>query len=552
MQLALPRKLSAASGTSAVRWPTLPGLLHGMLRLECTSSSWGMLMLYVFSCVEIRALLEQYTYGYPLYRVLFSAAHLPLFYLCVALSLAIAMSLLLSRPIQAVARVTFLLMPTIILIPLVDILFYGPGARGISYVPHGSINSVGRFVQIVFLRGNPETVSMGQWLFVHATAVFLALYAGVVSGSRRTVKAVLAWATTLVVLFFYLNLRTACFETAMTCTGFLRQCLGLSSLASANYQSGIFHESDSAETAMYMLVLPLLLCIPACISKPGLFRTAVGNLRATRLMHYCAMVLLGVLMGCKSLTRAEVLLDAPLNLLAVVTLVEMIGFAFISAVWLNDYYDQSIDALSNRHRPLASGALSPHCAKHIALFTGIYALALGALLGSHIFLYLVLILCCSFLYSSPPLRLRRCFPFSSLTIGFINFLVVQTGFALVCGNTLHFMQFKYALALIAGFSLLSTFKDVKDRYGDSKNAVCTLMTLLPSKTGLVATGICIVLGTCILSCTFVPGLLGALIGAGTGLVGSVVVIRYAVRTEGVVFALYFAGMTILGGLYVLL
>jgi 4-hydroxybenzoate polyprenyltransferase len=233
------------------------------------------------------------------------------------------------------------------------------------------------------------------------------------------------------------------------------------------------------------------------------------------------MYVIGLLLHVKSHQSLGIILSSPYNLLAVILGGTAILSAFLSAVWFNDLFDLKIDRVSNPNRPLPSGQLSSHAVVIIAVSLFVYSILCAVPLGSHV---VSLILCCNgiaFIYSSPPLRLRRYFPMSTMAIGLCSSMAMIVGFYLLNGNHVIIPSYEYFLIPL-GIAFVSTFKDIKDVEGDSVDASYSLANILPPLYGRCATAVCVFIGINILFACFVERVLHP-IGVVLGIVGAVLI-----------------------------
>ena len=86
---------------------------------------------------------------------------------------------------------------------------------------------------------------------------------------------------------------------------------------------------------------------------PATLRLLVADLRPERVLHYDAMVLLGVALQ----VRATGILPEAQPLLAILGLLVALCYAAVFAIVSNNIEDLAIDRISNARRPLASGAI---------------------------------------------------------------------------------------------------------------------------------------------------------------------------------------------------
>lgn len=163
----------------------------------------------------------------------------------------------------------------------------------------------------------------------------------------------------------------------------------------------------------------------------------------------------------------------PRTMLQLASTVLSIVLLFSWARIINDVHDIEIDRVSNSRRPLAAKQLSPATAMHnsrilvsLSLLTivpaGPTALPLWALVAA---------LC--YVYSSPPLRLRRFYPIGHGVLATLGASVFGLGASLVAKSGIYDLLTSGLLVpgLFAAFFFLSHMKDLKDVEGDQAGGV---------------------------------------------------------------------------------
>lgn len=144
----------------------------------------------------------------------------------------------------------------------------------------------------------------------------------------------------------------------------------------------------------------------------------------------------------------------------------------------NDIFDAEVDRLSPKDeyakfRPIAFGIITKGDAAVYAAIGHIIALVLSYSLGMTVFIITVLTLISQFLYSAPPLRLKRFFPVNNIIIGiFYGGAFFLAGWALY--NTINSVALNAALFLIIFVSIFNITKDYSDVEGDRTKGIRTL------------------------------------------------------------------------------
>lgn len=147
------------------------------------------------------------------------------------------------------------------------------------------------------------------------------------------------------------------------------------------------------------------------------------------------------------------------------------------AIVTNNIADYRIDAISNPDRPLVAGIID----RRSYLISGWVALVLGILLAGTVSAYTAcfMLLCATgyWVYSAPPLRLKRLPVFGKLIIGF-NVWCMWLMAMVPDGSTLVTIPSYVHVYAFIGVGITSNFIDLKDIEGDRANGILTLPVLL--------------------------------------------------------------------------
>jgi 4-hydroxybenzoate polyprenyltransferase len=164
----------------------------------------------------------------------------------------------------------------------------------------------------------------------------------------------------------------------------------------------------------------------------------------------------------------------------------VVVFSWIFAKNVNDYFDKKEDSLSNKGNPFISKQFTR--SELIVIYGMVLLMSLGIsyLIGYAFFFFNILTLSVSFLYSCPPMRLKRILFFSHLCIGLASGIVLLQGFSLV-GNImpLNNLNLKLFLWITLAFFLGSHLKDIKDYKGDKNAGIKTLPTVFGERNAKI-------------------------------------------------------------------
>jgi len=241
---------------------------------------------------------------------------------------------------------------------------------------------------------------------------------------------------------------------------------------------------------MSVIYAPLLLGVSGYLLRHvwrEKFLAFVHNTRMPQIIYHSGLLVGGIAAGTFfSYGAWSVNL---FTLLAFVTMLCAITFAWVASVIANDLFDQKIDRITNPTRPLTRGVFT----------TEEYGMIGWGALGLSLFLAMVvngtagfLLLgyhALTWLYNAPPLRLKR-FPLVATFIAAVaSFLIVMIGVVLVSPSE-NGVQFPFALGafLVGVFTVVLPLKDFKDIPGDRADGVYTLPVLLGERWSRILIG----------------------------------------------------------------
>ena len=254
--------------------------------------------------------------------------------------------------------------------------------------------------------------------------------------------------------------------------------------------------------------------------NPVAFKAFVGNLRIPRLVGYLALASFGAL-----LALLETVSFKPniIDWYTIATAVLGIAAAWVFAVATNDLVDEDIDRITNSSRPLIQGTLSRETMRNIAILSGMWIVFAGVTLGSYALFFLATYTAAYFIYSVPPLRLKRIPVLSSLLISLACLSAVLFGYYVISSNRI-ITEFPLNLIffILIFFTIAVNFKDLKDIEGDRAAHITTLATLLGQRHARMVFGGALT-GATALAALFLPLPFGSPLLAWSTVIASAVV-----------------------------
>ncbi len=226
------------------------------------------------------------------------------------------------------------------------------------------------------------------------------------------------------------------------------------------------------------------------------FLAVVGNCRRERLTFYTISLLCGMAFAyINNLGDSFVFID----LFGVLCLVIAWAGLWMHAVHTNDIIDIEIDKISNKNRPLVKKELDEKNMTDIGNLWLAIALLGAWSAGFYPFFMALVYVAASYIYSSPPLRLRQMPLVPSFIIATACLSTILAGFFFISVNkNIQTFPVFLALGIVIMVTLAINFKDIKDIEGDKANGIVTLPILF-GENGVKIVGLCFAL-----SILFVP------------------------------------------------
>ena len=214
------------------------------------------------------------------------------------------------------------------------------------------------------------------------------------------------------------------------------------------------------------------------------FKELIKDLRPFRTAHYALMLVLGIATATNLWGKSIPLTEKNIFILIYTPLAFL--FAGIFSIITNNLSDYEIDKVDHPNRPHVTGIIEEKHYKLLAGLSFVLAILYSAVLD-FVVLYLTLLFIANyFIYSVPPLRLKRIPFFSKFFLALNALLLVILGYYLVTGET--DLPWQVVLFIIISFTACINFIDIKNYSGDEKAGIKTLPVLLGLKKSKILIG----------------------------------------------------------------
>lgn len=234
-----------------------------------------------------------------------------------------------------------------------------------------------------------------------------------------------------------------------------------------------------------LFFLPLLVGLAILgyrLISPVKFRALFTAVRPTRLLTQIFLFGAGTFFAFTRLDQTDIFNTQ--FILAIIAAGCALVFSWLFSVFLNDVADTDIDRMTNPARPLPRGIISPTEMTNLAIVAGLITFFASFALGYKIFFAFLVILAIGYLYSTPPLRLKKWLFVSNLAMGATGTLLFVAGYLLFnANNTILNLPPAITILVFVVTTLFASVKDIKDYAGDKVGKAHTVLTVWGLKNG---------------------------------------------------------------------
>lgn len=384
----------------------------------------------------------------------YTPVHYSLFYISLLFNIALILRMLTGERIERIIKIVMACFLVTATVPVTDLFFQLIWNYDIKYLYMVPEKTKNIWYNYFLFFGSHKGATPGMRIEILAAMTGGALYVYSKTGSklRGVVTAALIYS-----LIFWLY------------GAIIFLILGLERLAGLPYDTSY---KMMIHVFLFMSFHSFLLV--AYYYNPQNFKEILQDFRLTRILHYELMVLFGMAIGY-SATGATVLRLS--NFIEFYFIAIAVICACIFSAITNNLADVSIDRITNPERPSVTESIPQHSYERIGYIllalAMIYSLAVG-------YLTMFLLACFVgnyFLYSMPPLRLKRVPVLSKALIALNCLIMMLVGYNFV-GKQIPLFPPELAAFVLVLFTACINFIDIKDHVGDKAEGIRTLPVLL--------------------------------------------------------------------------
>jgi 4-hydroxybenzoate polyprenyltransferase len=455
-------------------------------KLESLEISFPHFLLTFGALVIIRALLEGFayeSYSLPSYITLFLLS--PLFYINVLLSIFLVLTWLTKIKLRESAGIILAGFTLAFVNPIIHL--FSSQKFVFSSLVVTSDNILRKFFTFLFDTDKLD-LTLAAKIQVALFIIFVTFY--VFWKTRNWWKTILAFIITYAIGFFYstplfvvsifsIAIRKGVWDVSlMEILDFFGQPPGF--LIIRYPDTGSFSAILGSTILLTLLIIQLLLTYRICSREKFL---ALGkSVRFTRLLTQFFIFLSGAVFAYTKLDNKNIW-SFDFVMMAIMATGAVLS-SWLFSVYLNDIADQRIDRISNAERPLPRGIINVNEARNLAIVTALLTLAMALTLGFNLFFLFLVILALGYIYSAPPLRLKKWFLLSNLAMTTSGTILFVIGYLLVnANNAITNLPQNIVILAFCVLFLLSSIKDLKDYQGDPVDKVTTVFTIFGLRRG---------------------------------------------------------------------
>ncbi len=269
------------------------------------------------------------------------------------------------------------------------------------------------------------------------------------------------------------------------------------------------------------------------------FLAVLRDIRPWRLIHFEVMPWAGIVLAKAFLPSAFSFNSDKFS--EIIILMTAVIFAWLFSVLTNNIADLEIDAVTNRKRPTVTLLIPSLHYKILACIFFCMAAFYSVLVDFTTFFLMLVFIGNYFLYSMPPLRLKRITFFSKALIALNSLILLMAGYYIGSGTIM--VPGKISLFFMILMTAVLNFIDIKDYEGDKRAGIRTLPAVLGLKEAKLLISFFFAAAYVFISLIF-PGFFLSLVLAALG-AGQVMIINRESYRERPVFLLYFLTVSFL-------
>ncbi len=459
--------------------PFIQNIILKIERLEMTIHEW---VAGFIGVIFLRIFFEIFSTPAPTGMIVppHQWIHYALFFLATLLILVLVVTFFTRQKNNSVLKLALYGFPIIFLAPSIDLIL---NITGSTYRMDYLFDTGYKLLRDFFTFFGPLTtygITLGIRIEIFFILCSVAWY--VWAKNRRVTTALFSTATSYFVIFIMLSFPGVLYEahsffsqTATVAFSVFTENAFIESNISQN-MSSIGVGFSAIMSQIFFIISFIVGFLLFLYTNKNATLVILKNARAIRVLFYFSLLFVGASYAHEKFSLEFTWVDW-----VTATVLALSWFsAWMFAVHTNDLADTTIDQISDPGRPLPAKNISHQLMRETGFLWLILSLLGAYLVGGFIFLLVVVFTSAYYIYSAPPLRLKRIPLFSSFLIAVACLATVLAGFFFISPNkTVSVFPIAYSLGIIVIFTLGVNIRDIKDVKGDRKEGIQTLPVIFP-------------------------------------------------------------------------
>jgi len=431
----------------------LPGRV--IASLENTKVSFALIVLTFLFIITLRLFVESFSTHYEMSLILFT--HYYLIYIAIAMSLILLFHLATKTSISKIAKVVLPCFLILVVAPTLDLLISGGKGLDMGYLlPELHPDLLWRFLAFF---GEFEDFGVTPGMKIEIALALVASFIYFLTKGAKIIKSLCFTFLTYTTIF--------AFSISPFVVKVIAQLFELTLLEFP------FSYSDDLLVNYLATVIILIGGVTAYLANRQRFISIIKDIRLLRILYYLSMFIVGVAFGFPNI----VLEITATNIYHFLFIPISLTFACLFSIVTNNIADYEIDKAANPNRPLVSASISYDVYKKLTWPFIICALFYAAITNLNTLFLIALFMGNYFLYSMPPIRLKRIPFFSKLTISLNSLALIMLGFNTITNSLSNLPGITYPIVLI-GMTAVANMIDIKDYHGDKQAGIKTLPVIM--------------------------------------------------------------------------
>lgn len=238
---------------------------------------------------------------------------------------------------------------------------------------------------------------------------------------------------------------------------------------------------------VYALLSAFAIGIFLFVSSKKTFFALLRNARIPQMVWHGGLLFLG---GGLAMIFAEARPDFDFfEILSIIILVAAVESAWLASVVGNDITDRRIDEKTNPKRPIPTGDIPIGLYAEIGMLFFFASLLFSAIVSWKAMLLILAYQGLAWVYSMPPLRLKRIPGIATMLAAAAGLTVLIVGFSVLAPEAdIRLIPFPLLALLFVSYAVTIPLKDFKDIAGDRADGVLTIPVLLGAERARLAVG----------------------------------------------------------------